>query len=128
MIVIKIILLFAIVLAIFSNYNVHAIDKSLDNPEQYNPLDNPEQYDPLEARDNDEGLDSMTEKILGIINIVGTILSVVILMIIGIKYMLGSIEEKAEYKKTMMSYVIGAILLFAVPTIANVIYNIAIKI
>lgn len=119
MIVIKIILLFVIVLAIFSNYNVHAID---------NPLDNPEQYNPMGARDNDEGLDSMTEIILGTINILGTILSVVILMIIGIKYMLGSVEEKAEYKKTMMSYVIGAILLFAVPTIANVIYNIAIKI
>ena len=119
MIVIKIILLFVIVLAIFSNYDVHATN---------NPLDNPEQYNPMEARDNDEGLKDMTEIILGVINAVGTILSVVILMIIGIKYMLGSIEEKAEYKKTMMSYVIGAILLFAVPTVASVIYNIAIKI
>ena len=51
--------------------------------------------------------------IFGIIRLVGMALSIGVLMILGIKYMMGSAEEKAEYKKTMIPYLIGAILLFA---------------
>ncbi len=62
-------------------------------------------------------------KVLGVLQAVGVILAVVILTVIGIKYMMGSAEEKAEYKKTMMPYIIGAIIVFAAPTIANIVYN-----
>ena len=51
--------------------------------------------------------------IVGIVRAVGIVAAVVILMVVGIKYMKGSAEEKAEYKKTMPAYIIGAILLFA---------------
>lgn len=34
-------------------------------------------------------------------------------MILGIKYMMGSAEERANYKRSMIPFVIGAILLFA---------------
>ena len=37
--------------------------------------------------------------------------------------MMGSAEEKAEYKKTLMPYVIGAALVFAASTIAGVLYS-----
>ena len=37
--------------------------------------------------------------------------------------MMGSAEEKAEYKKSMMPYVIGAALIFASSALAQVIYN-----
>ena len=76
---------------------------------------------------------SGTEKITGIGNqiitiltIVGTVVSVVVLIVLGIKYMMGSAEEKAEYKKTMIPYLVGAILIFAASTIANVVYQFAI--
>ena len=39
--------------------------------------------------------------------------------------MIGSAEEKAEYKKTMIPYLVGAILIFASTTIVNVVYNMA---
>ncbi len=39
--------------------------------------------------------------------------------------MIGSAEEKAEYKKTMIPYIIGAILIFASTTIVNIVYNLA---
>ena len=39
--------------------------------------------------------------------------------------MMGSAEEKAEYKKTMIPYVVGAILIFAAATIANAVFNFA---
>ena len=39
--------------------------------------------------------------------------------------MIGSAEEKADYKKTMMPYIIGAVLRFGATTIANAVYNFA---
>ena len=45
------------------------------------------------------------------------------LVVIGIKYMMGSAEEKAEYKKTLMPYIIGAALVFAASAIAGIIYG-----
>ena len=62
-------------------------------------------------------------KILGILQTVGIVLSVIILVILGIKYMMGSAEEKAEYKKTMIPYLVGAVLIFLAPTIANTVYT-----
>ena len=37
------------------------------------------------------------------------------------KYMAGGVEERAEYKKTMLPYVIGAILLFGITNILGII-------
>ena len=65
------------------------------------------------------------QNIMGVINTVGVVIAVIILMILGIKYMMGSAEEKAEYKKTMIPYLVGAILIFAASTIANVVYQFA---
>ena len=70
-------------------------------------------------------IQTVGQKVMGIINTVGVVVAVVILMVLGIKYMMGSAEEKAEYKKTMMPYIIGAVLIFGATTIANAIYNFA---
>ena len=61
--------------------------------------------------------------IVGILQTVGIILSVVILIVLGIKYMMGSAEEKADYKKSMMPYIVGAALIFAASAFAQVIYQ-----
>lgn len=61
-------------------------------------------------------------KIIGILQTVGIVLSVVILIILGIKYMMGSAEEKAEYKKTMIPFIVGAIVIMAAPTLAKGIF------
>lgn len=66
---------------------------------------------------------SFGNQILGIIRIFGTIIAVGVLMVLGIKYMMGSAEEKAEYKKTMLPYVIGAVVLFAAVNIANAVVS-----
>ena len=66
---------------------------------------------------------SLGKSIVGILRTVGVVLSVVVLIIIGIKYMMGSAEEKAEYKKTLMPYVIGAALVFAASAIAGIVFS-----
>lgn len=74
------------------------------------------------------GTDTTTFKdlgndIIGMLKAIGTILAVATLIILGIKYMMGSTEEKAEYKKTMLPYIIGAVLVFAAPYIAGFVYT-----
>lgn len=61
--------------------------------------------------------------IIKILTTVGIVASVVVLVVLGIKYMMGSAEEKAEYKKTLLPYVIGAGLVFAASGIANIVYT-----
>ena len=61
--------------------------------------------------------------IIRILSTIGIVASVIVLIVLGIKYMMGSAEEKAEYKKTLMPYVIGAALVFAASTIAQMVYT-----
>ena len=61
--------------------------------------------------------------ILGLIQVVGTIISVGIIMVIGIKYMVGSVEQRASYKKSMIPFAVGAVLLFGAVNITTAIYN-----
>jgi len=62
-------------------------------------------------------------KIVGIIQVIGTIVAVGMLGVLGIKYALGSVEQKAEYKKSMIPYIIGAVLIFGFSTITQIIYE-----
>lgn len=62
--------------------------------------------------------------IIGILRTVGTIISVAVLAILGIKYMLGSVEEKATYKETMRPYLIGAVLVFGITNILAIIIDV----
>lgn len=62
--------------------------------------------------------------IIGFLQWAGAIAGVLIITIFGIKYMMGSLEEKAEYKKTMIPFIVGAVVLFAAPQIAKLIFSI----
>lgn len=65
--------------------------------------------------------------IVKVISTIGVVVSVVMLIVLGIKYMMGSVQEKAEYKKTLLPYVIGAALVFAASMMAQRIYELAIQ-
>lgn len=73
----------------------------------------------------DTQIQSIGGKILSAVTTAGIVLSVIMLAVLGVKYMMGSAEEKAEYKKSMMPYLIGAVLIFAASTIATAVYNLA---
>lgn len=62
-------------------------------------------------------------KAIAIASTIGAITSVVVLVIIGMKYIAGSADEKANYKETLTPYFIGAILVFAASSIAGVVYK-----
>lgn len=70
-------------------------------------------------------LQSVGNGIIGVLKVVGVILSVIVMMILGFKYMMGSAEDKADYKKSMIPYLVGAVCIFIAPFIAGAIYEFA---
>ena len=92
----------------------------------FDPVIGVEGYDPGKPQTSEE-LTGISNTILGVIYYIGVFLSVGILMVIGIKYMMGSASEKAQYKETMMPYIIGAILLFGGINILKIIYDLVTK-
>lgn len=82
--------------------------------------------DPAKIKANEDNtgkITSLGSQIIGIVTTIGSVVAVLVLVVLGVKYMMGSAEEKAEYKKTLMPYVIGAVLVFAASTIAGVIFS-----
>ena len=72
-----------------------------------------------------DALANKAGQIMGMIRNVAVIAAVIILMVLGVKYMLGSVEEKAEYKKSFMPLIIGIILVVSATAIASFIFNMA---
>lgn len=70
-----------------------------------------------------ESFNQKMNRVFFVIRLIGTVLSVIILTVIGIKYLLGSVEEKAEYKKTLMPYIYGAFFLFTGTLIPQLIFD-----
>ena len=72
---------------------------------------------------NTEGIQSIGNNIAKVVKVVGIFVAVIIIMVLGVRYMMGSAEEKAEYKKVMIPYLIGAVLLFGASFFADKIYT-----
>ncbi len=64
-------------------------------------------------------------KIITIIRYAAIIIGVILIAVFGIKFMLGSAEEKAEYKKSFIPLIIGIVVVFGSTYIAQLIFNIA---
>ncbi|MBE5819840.1 MAG: hypothetical protein E7310_03360 [Clostridiales bacterium] len=83
-------------------------------------------YTPGQVNPDHQGTDNIQtfgNRLVGILQVIGIIASVAILIVLGIKYMMGSAEEKAEYKKTMIPYLIGAVLIFAASALAQTVFT-----
>ena len=80
-------------------------------------------YWKIYAPETPQSLSEKVDIIVSVVRYVGMIISVITLMVIGIKYMIGSVEERANYKRTIMPWVVGAILVFGITTIPTIIYD-----
>ena len=66
----------------------------------------------ITGEDSNVDMDKFGNIIITIVSVIGSILSVVVLIILGIKYMLASPSEKADTKKMIMPILIGCVLVF----------------
>ena len=112
--IVSIIFLAIVMVTFFVNNTYAAIDF---NPNDYAPGSMTEVTGGTE-------LEKIGNRIIGALRTIGSAVSVIVLMVIGIKYMMGSVEEKAEYKKTMTPYVIGAFMVFGITNIIAIIIDI----
>ncbi len=77
-------------------------------------------FQKAEESDVDTGdMTTVAGNIVNIITWVGIIVAIIVLLVLGIKYMMGSAAEKAEYKKTMIPYLVGAVLIFGASAIVQ---------
>ena len=115
-----IIIIFLILFCAFGTCFSYAEDMNIKG--QFNTND----WNPTGSTVKEEQkLKDIGNKIIGTIQVVGSIVSVIAIMIIGIRYMAGSVEEKAQYKETLGPYFIGAVLVFGITTVLKIVYDIA---
>ena len=101
-----------------------AIFANISNATTKDPIENPDAYKPTGNLASDGGkLISKGNLIIAAFQVLGTITAVVALMVIGLRYMLGSTEERANYKETMLPYLIGAIMVFTIPNLLRILYD-----
>ena len=112
-VLIKILILFLILYTVFNTYSF-AEGLGLGTLEEY-----------AQTQGTSIKFVGKVNVILGAIQIIGSLLSVICLIVLGIKYMMGSVEEKANYKKTLIPYVLGAIMVLGISNFINFIYEVA---
>lgn len=76
----------------------------------------------------DTGLDSITKKILGVVQYISGGAAVIIILVYGVKFMKAAPDEKAKIKEQAIALVIGAVIIFAITSIVQIVANITAKI
>ena len=112
--ILKIITILALIIILFGSVQVFA--------DVGDPISDPNSWKPIITEEPE-----ITEKagsVLGILMVIGILLYVISLAVLGIKYMMGSLEERADYKKSLVPYIVGIFLLAMVTSLPNLIYNI----
>lgn len=87
------------------------------------PIENPGFYEPTDTTGNNTKFIEIGNIIISVMQVLGTVIAVVAMMVIGIRYMFGSLQDRANFKETMIPYLIGAIMVFAIPTILKIIFD-----
>lgn len=73
----------------------------------------------------DKDLAPIIMKIVGVIQIVGTFVAVGASIYLGIRYVLSSVDEKADIKKKLIPFVIGVIIFYGATGILQLIASAA---
>ena len=73
----------------------------------------------------DDSITTIGKKVLNIITTIGIVISILVIAGLGIKYITGSAEEKAEYKQSFVPLLVGMVLLLGASGIAKYLVNVA---
>lgn len=66
---------------------------------------------------------TVVSNVLGFIQWAAIIGGIIIISVLGIKYMMGSLEEKAEYKKSLIPLIVGIVVVMGATSIASILFN-----
>ena len=76
---------------------------------------------------NSNPLSGVASLVLGVIRWVGVVIMIGAIIIKGIKYVTVSPEGKAEIKKDLIMLTVGALILFTVTSLLDIIFDIVVK-
>ncbi len=68
---------------------------------------------------------SILNTVLGIVQVIGVAIAVIMLIVLAIKYISAAPNDKAEIKKHAVVYIVGAVVLFGATGILQIIKNFA---
>lgn len=88
------------------------------------PVTNPDLYKPTDTGSSSSEFTKKAGAVLGLLKYLGIIIAVVVLAIIGINYMLSSVEGKAEYKKKILPYVLGCFLIGGISLVLGLVADV----
>ncbi len=73
---------------------------------------------------DDENMQNISSLVYNTLLILGIVVVVIVGLVIGIKFMTGSVEQKAEIKQTLPPYIVGCIIIFGAFTIWSIVVNV----
>lgn len=119
--IISLILFSFVAINIFLNSNIFAVDKTTAVGTGFNPgFIDTNQKNPL---DYNQDIKGVVNRITSTVITVLQILAVAGVVMCGVKYMITSADQKADIKKSMISVVIGCVIVFATSTVVQFIIN-----
>ena len=70
-----------------------------------------------------DGVKNIAGKVLTAVRNIAVIIAVIMISVLGVKYMVGSVEEKAGYKKAFIPMIVGAILVVSAAQLAKTLFS-----
>ncbi len=104
-----------------------SLEPDLDG-DNTDPRENPESYRPEGFSEDGERLKEIGQIIIGVLRVVGVLVAVVTLLALGIRYMAGGASERAEYKKSMIPFLIGAFVLLIGTQLIGILYDLMVNV
>lgn len=122
--IITTLLLVSILLVIFNINNVYA-DDITDPTTVINSMSGAKASNMASA---DNKIGNIINTVIGLLQVAGTGISVVVVSVLGIKYLLASPSEKADTKKSILPIIIGCALLFGAVNLMAAVSDMASKV
>lgn len=72
----------------------------------------------------DNGLSTVAGTVINWLWGISIIVAIVVVMVIGLKFIIGSTQEKAEYKKSLIPLVVGVVLVVFATTLVKFLFSI----
>lgn len=82
-------------------------------------------HDFSDTSDASSAATNMLRTMAIVVKVIGVSVAIVMLLVLGMKYMISAPEEKGEIKKHAIVYVVGALVLFGAVGLLNIIENFA---
>ena len=123
MMIIKIFIIFVVSTLIIVETNiVYADNGNQKQPSQWSTKSS-DYWKPDDEFGGEYEINYKAKRVLGIIRNLGIIVSVIALMIIGIREITASVEEKSIIKASLPGYILGVVLIAAVTILPSLIYE-----